>query len=928
MRDIDQFIDEVLFKESDQYKLIYETVLKELDDEQKKGNLGNAAELIAYASLCKKIRDTLKEENVDCSPLPEVALEAAKKFISSDSDATFEMLQKEANNHAEFLFSQLFFRREYFGKNIKPVSANVKFIGTSEAGKTAGDVEVKFVSDSPEYKVNTFKASLKRKNKLFYQSGKFSTDEKTLNLLKGRYSAGIPASPDIELIKKSGGGLIKIIKLFGAKRNKSIEDAIKEKNNNISEIYSDLRIGKKNTSELENSFKTYRDQRDSLIVDYMGYFYLYLQEQLTNETDNKDKIQNLINLFYNLLVRGDPEVTVFSDLYSFRQVKSQKQEKSNYNILFTPLMNVYVGHIKSVSVKSGFEERSPYINFFIKDVDKFENVFAKENKTLNVNIKNLLIELRKEINASLEGSKSFIGKEKRNQKFETINDLLTIFGINKQYFSSDAEIELSRLFQDLVNNANKVIESLQNKNIFKIQYKIFKKELTIKKKYESGRTEVSAMSDGFNSFIKFLNDLYYLENSDYAEVQKIISIIKEVLSAAKEGRFEDKQLSFYLKESLHTIIKEALDEKEFEKVMKKVMSSKADGLISAIPSNKTNNSIAVRFDDDEKIDSGIKKIKSSLKSSGYELESNRVLKFDQDRDTIDILKNGQVVGRLFFRADIKERQGLAYEHIIGSMLTGKVTDQLKNRIDLSPDASIEQVKEKLSSEKFKHLYDSAKKAAPIIIKKVGKIVKAESVGSTNNKADFILTTADGKTVGLSAKYAAGEKDNEYKMNKVLGFGTEDESLVYNPKAVPWWVVGRQTFLEKLKQQTGAFKDKNYDPDYETLDAPAWMKSAKEKHPDVYKETMEEVYGQIRNILTRNLRRMKFKDLVSFVMEADLGKEEERGNYDKFIKVVDGPSGLSVTEVSMDSDGSDIDPKQLNPEEVVVQDRSDIIIKIP
>jgi hypothetical protein len=57
-----------------------------------------------------------------------------------------------------------------------------------------------------------------------------------------------------------------------------------------------------------------------------------------------------------------------------------------------------------------------------------------------------------------------------------------------------------------------------------------------------------------------------------------------------------------------SLILEALNEKELQKIMKKVMASGATGLISAIPSNKTNNSVAVRFDSEDTIDSGIKKL--------------------------------------------------------------------------------------------------------------------------------------------------------------------------------------------------------------------------------------------------------------------------------------------------------------------------------
>ena len=107
-----------------------------------------------------------------------------------------------------------------------------------------------------------------------------------------------------------------------------------------------------------------------------------------------------------------------------------------------------------------------------------------------------------------------------------------------------------------------------------------------------------------------------------------------------------------------------------------------------------------------------------------------------------------------------------------------------------------------------------------------------------------------------------------------------------------------------------------------------MKTAKESNPDIYKETMEEVYGSIRNILTKNLKRLGLKGLIAFVNEADLGKEEERNNYDMFLKVMDGPSGLSVTEISLDGVNTDGMDGSTNLDNIVVQDRSDIIIKIP
>jgi hypothetical protein len=922
MRDIDQFIDEQLFKNSDQYKLIYEQVEQELEKTRKE-NLGNASELLAYSELCKKTISEMGEENVSCSPSVVDARKEATKFMLQNLDGS-NIIEKEAQNHADYLFNQTYFKREFYGLNLKPKKAEISFVGSKESGKSSGDVQVIFHFDNPEYPSTIFKASLKRGNKMIYQSSQYRTDLKSIEKLSGEYNLGLPNQEelDIKLLKSSGGGLIKMIRLFGSPRNLDAELAISSYNDKLASLkarYANLLKRQPIDTEKE---KNYRDAytkiriaRDEKISKYMEIFSRYLSKELKEKTEKDKKISNLINLFYNLLTRGDPDVKVYSNLISF-------SDKGNLKILFTPLMNAYVGHISTMSIDFNKESANPIINFGIKNVSNFSQSLTTKEKTLNANLKSSLEELKKELNNAIVSRQQGVS-EQENQKFNNLNSVLAIFGIDKTNLEKPTEQTLNLLFKNLVSKANKEINNLKDKNVFQIKYKIFKKEIDTEG--DSGRLEVYVVDSGFNSFVSFLNKLYELENNEDAEIKKILALINQVFTASKDSE-EPKET---INESLLSLISEALDEKEHQKVMKKIMSSGAKGLISAIPSNKTNNSIAVRFDSEDTIEAGIKKVKSSLRSAGYQLDDKRVLKFDQNRDTTDVIKNGEVVGRLFYRVDVKERKGLAYEHILGAVLTSKITDQLKNRIDLGPDASKEDVMSKLNSEEFKPLFDSAKKAAPLIKQKVGKVVRAESVGSTNNKADFVLTTAHGETVGLSAKYAAGDKDNEYKMNKVLGFGTEEDSLVYNPKMVPWWVVGRKTFLEKLKKNSGGFSGREYDPDYEDLDAPAWMKTAKESHPDVYKETMEEVYGQIRNVLTRNLRRMKFKDLVSFVMEADLGKEEERGNYDKFLKVMDGPSGLSVTELDINGgDVGGIDPRKLNPEQVVVQDRSDIIIRVP
>jgi hypothetical protein len=382
-----------------------------------------------------------------------------------------------------------------------------------------------------------------------------------------------------------------------------------------------------------------------------------------------------------------------------------------------------------------------------------------------------------------------------------------------------------------------------------------------------------------------------------------------------------------MEELLRKLILEQLNEKELDNVMKTVSAVKADGFSSILPSNKTPNSLAVRFDSEEKIDGGIKKVKSLLRSKGYTLEDERVLKFDSKRDTTTVYKNGESVARLFYRVEDGSREGLAMEHVLAYALTGKITDQLKNRIDLLPDASPEQVKSQLNSEKFAPMLADAQKAALIIQKKIGRVVDAQSTGSTNAKADLVLKTEKGRTVGLSAKFGKDE-ENEYKMNKVLGLGDEDDSLVYNPAGVPWWIIGRKTFLALLKKN-GKVSGKTYEPSPEDLEVPAWMTQAKESNPDIYKLTMETVYERIRQILTKSLQSLSLEELSEFAQEADFGKKEEREGYDMFLKVVSGPEGLRVLIVGQDDiDMNKIQKYDMTPEDMVVKEDSNIYIRIP
>ncbi len=104
---------------------------------------------------------------------------------------------------------------------------------------------------------------------------------------------------------------------------------------------------------------------------------------------------------------------------------------------------------------------------------------------------------------------------------------------------------------------------------------------------------------------------------------------------------------------------------------------------------------------------------------------------------------------------------------------------------------------------------------------------------------------------------------------------------------------------------------------------------KEKHSDLYKEAMSEVYEKVRNVLTANLRRMKLKQLVDMVNEAHLGGKEERDNYDSFLVMKATDEGVTVEEEGFEKpDLEKIKSSGMNKNDIVKQEDSLIIIDIP
>lgn len=379
----------------------------------------------------------------------------------------------------------------------------------------------------------------------------------------------------------------------------------------------------------------------------------------------------------------------------------------------------------------------------------------------------------------------------------------------------------------------------------------------------------------------------------------------------------------YLREQIEYALEEELTRQdELMSSVKKALSD-VDG-ISTTTSNKSDLAIVVRVDDKDEIESARKKVKSAIKSSGLKLEDRIINKFDPNIETT-VAEYNDGSGRVYivYKYDIGSREGLALEHVVGFVLTKKITSELKNRLDLPEEASKEEVISKLKGE-YADTLDIALKGKKLVEEKIGKIVDAESVGSQNSKADLVLTTENGQKVGLSIKLVTEEgRGVRFTYNKNLGYGDEtDDNLVRNPSGKPWWLVGRQIFARKVGSRS-------YNPGKEEFEAPAWMTSAKEKHPDLYKEAMSEVYEKVRNVLTTNLRRMKLKELVDMVNEAHLGVKEERQEYDSFLVLKATDEGVELEEEGYEKpDLEKIKSSGMNKNDIVKQEDSLIIIDIP
>lgn len=383
------------------------------------------------------------------------------------------------------------------------------------------------------------------------------------------------------------------------------------------------------------------------------------------------------------------------------------------------------------------------------------------------------------------------------------------------------------------------------------------------------------------------------------------------------------------KEKLLESIKKALGE-ELDKqsgLLSYVNDKLADvvdpekGIISVSPSTKSGNALVVRCEDKEHIAAARKAVKNAVKRSGITLLDRVIAKYDPSIETT-VVSYSDDSGRVYvvFKYNVSTREGLALEHVMAMMLTGKITSELKSRLDLPQEANKDQILSKLKTD-FADVLAVALRGKSMLEGRVGKITDAQSEGSRNSKADLIITSENGKKYGLSIKLVKEEgREVRFTYNKNLGYGDEQEdNLVKNPSGKPWWLVGRQIFAKKIGRSYNASSD--------DLQPPSWMEKAKEKKDDLYKESMEEVYRRLRHVFVDNLRHLKLKEIVDMVNEAHLGDEKERNQYEKLFVLSSDVDGIKLKESGFEK--PDMEKLQgLNKSDIIKTDGAKIIIEIP
>lgn len=906
---------EKIFSLEDLNKLILEQVdtevaqTQQVSDKEKQEkefqNAGIASEYTTYLAFIQKFKDFSKENNLkleikqDLDPNTADTRSQQLTRKTTNPKNNIENVRQESINFVNTLFNDLYFKENFlYQENDTLKSVFISYTGQEESGKSSADLSITLNFENGNKK---FKISLKRKNPKIYGSSRYKPFDVNSSDVKK-----IPSKKDTgpAFIKDKGGGPIKLFKVFGyTENNNQLIDTL---NNAINDIESgqfskkpDPLIIKKNS-----------------IKKLFNNFYKYLNKELSGDK-SKENVYSLFNVFFNLMTRADEEVELFADLY---------QKPTMFMI---PVVERYIGHIEKIDVTySNKNEGNPTIKFKLSKnlISKFENTLIKKDKTLNKNIYDSIYKLAasaNDISSEIKSSDEQKGWMKNAEK------LFSIFKIPKKINLDDRKI-LSEVYSNIVESANNLLLNLTDDSgtfIFQVGYKFA--NITPEKKGRDD-TQFAIAGTKFKKFANTMNLLYNLEKDSSGNVQRFLKLIDNLLKKSmienktQESKINEYVISLYKKFNQKLIVENKNKQKTLSKIKKEINSlNKEDlGIISITPSNKSDAALVVRCKDKENIESVRSSVKSAIDGMGLSASNRVIAKFEPSTESTEIKMNDGSGGvYIVYKYDTGSREGLALEHVMALLLTKKVTPELKNRLDLPPEASKEEVKEKLKTD-YSDVLSTAFQGKKLIDEKIGEITDARSEGSRNSKADLILTTANGHTYGLSIKLVTEQgREVRFTYNKNLGYGDDEEdTLVKSPNGRPWWLIGRQNFAKKLGRQ---FKGNPED-----LEPPSWMTKAKESKSDLYKEAMEETYAALREVFVDNLRRMKLKELVDMVNEAHTGGEQEE-EYEKLFVLTSDVDGIRLESKGHEQpDIQKIKMSGVKKTDIVKMDGARIIIDIP
>jgi len=893
-------------------------------------------------------------------------------------------LEKEAEAFADTLINNLYFRNEYLSPENKKLSKIVlRHLGKAESGLSSGDVSFNFFYDDNTNKV--FKTSLKRGNPLIYRTTKYKTadeisqvsykdmDTKEFSDLVKKLGGGpkkifslFGYSGDKEIDQaistdankqheacnyvtqymKFDKILYKNFSSGGTGRN--IDDAIKLLAK--SRRYQKLKklTNEEISSIKENNLKFFQSRREKKekIKNYFNSFFKYLEDNFS-EPSSEESIK-LFDLMANLISRADADVKAVIDIENI-DVQNEKKSATD-KMYFTELAKAYCGHINSFRFRNEISNKNPTLKIFANS-QPIQSLSNDKDNTIKKNIRQKIIQLAKQYELTDKTTRT-------NKSKKQLSSLTSFFGI-KNLMSVDInnDEEIQNALKKFIESSNKIINllisdryplyslgySFQEGSINIIDYLIKSKNEEIKKNQinktpekeeseEKGENTKDSVffkkNAGFITFTKVCNALYEMEKSSGGEGKKLISLIADLFITLKSGNTEKPNVETfneYIKQFYKSFLLESNNkQKILNKIKKKINSLNKEelGIISVTPSNKSEAAIVVRCKDKKNIDSARSAVKSAIDELGLSTNNRIIAKFEPSTESTEVSMNDGSGGvYIVYKYDIGSREGLALEHVMGLLLTKKVTPELKNRLDLPPEASKKEVKQKLKTD-YADVLSTAFQGKKLIDEKIGEITDARSEGSRNSKADLILTTADGHTYGLSIKLVTEEgREVRFTYNKNLGYGDdEDETLVKSPNGRPWWLIGRQNFAKKLGRQ---FKGNPED-----LDPPGWMTKAKESKSDLYKEAMEETYAALREVFVGNLKRMKLKQLVDMVNEAHTGGEQEE-EYEKLYVLTSDAEGIRLEAKGHEEpDIEKIKMSGIKKSDIVKTDGARIIIDIP